>query len=88
MSRTFSLYCARVTSGHPAAALPKSVMKSRRLMDRPFAEELTICGCLVQHGKIPALMSEMCHQPPRRFVAVVAAVPLITDAPVARSRAF
>jgi hypothetical protein len=51
--------CARAASGHPAATLPKSVMKSRRLKDRPFIGELTIGGCLVQHSNPEPLMSAL-----------------------------
>jgi hypothetical protein len=51
--------CARAASGHPAATLPKNVMKSRRLKDRPFIGELTIGGCLVQHSNPEPLMSAL-----------------------------
>jgi hypothetical protein len=51
--------CALAASGHPAAALPKSVMKSRRLKDRPFTGELTIGGRLVQHSNPEPLMSAL-----------------------------
>jgi hypothetical protein len=51
--------CALAASGHPVAALPKSVMKSRRLKDRPFTGELTIGGCLVQHSNPEPLVSAL-----------------------------
>ena len=35
MRRIRSPYCARAASGHAAAAPPKSVMKSRRLISAP-----------------------------------------------------
>jgi hypothetical protein len=67
--------CALAASGHPVAALPKSVMKSRRLKDRPFTGELTIGGCLVQHSNPEPLMSALGQKLPRRGRVAMSALP-------------
>src|SRR5450759_925086 len=44
MRGTFTGCCARTASGHPAAAPPKSVMNSRRLMSDPKLRRRHLSG--------------------------------------------
>ena len=51
--------CARAVSGHTAAALPKSVMNSRRLIDRPSSARATSAGAIVKPSALAVLRLRM-----------------------------
>ena len=65
--------CARAVSGHTAAALPRSVLKSRRLMGRPLADDCTLPHCGVK--AVLCITAILATRLPQWVIHDIAAIP-------------